>query len=89
MRTLALLFALLGLPLPVAHAQEADAPEGAIIDAVEVSGFSLYDLSPGLQKDINSLVGAPLSRERLERAGLAHRGRAARDRRGGSQRLAT
>jgi outer membrane protein assembly factor BamA len=65
MRTLALLFALLGLPLQVAHAQEADAPEGAIIDAVEVSGFSLYSLSPGLQKDINALVGASLSRERL------------------------
>jgi len=65
MRTLALLFTLLGLLPPVAYAQEADAPEGAIIDAVEVSGFSLYDLSPGLQKDINSLVGAPLSRERL------------------------
>ena len=65
MRTLALLLALLGLPLLVAHAQEADAPEGAIIDAVEMSGFSPYDLSPGLQKDINSLVGAPLNRERL------------------------
>jgi len=65
MRTLALLVTLLGLLPPVAYAQEPDAPEGAIIDAVEISGFSLYDLSPGLQKDINSLVGAPLSRERL------------------------
>ncbi len=65
MRTLALLVTLLGLLPPVASSQEADAPEGAIIDAVEISGFSLYDLSPGLQKDINSLVGAPLSRERL------------------------
>ena len=49
----------------MANAQEADAPEGAIIDAVEISGFSLYSLSPGLQKDINSLVGSPLNRERL------------------------
>jgi hypothetical protein len=65
MRTLALLFTLLGLLSPVVYAQEGDAPEGAIIHAVEVSGFSLDDLSPGLQKDINSLVGAPLSRERL------------------------
>ena len=32
MRALALLFALLGLPLLVAHAQEADAPEGAIME---------------------------------------------------------
>jgi Omp85 superfamily domain len=65
MRTLALLLVLLGLPLLPANAQEADAPEGAVIDTVEMSGFSLDDLSPGLQKDINSLVGAPLSRERL------------------------
>jgi len=65
MRTLALLFVILGLPLAAANAQEADAPEGAIIDVVEMSGFSLYSLSPGLQKDINSLVGAPFSREGL------------------------
>ena len=65
MRTLALLFILLGLPLAAANAQEADAPDGAVIDAVEISGFSLYSLSPGLQKDINSLVGSPLNREGL------------------------
>jgi Omp85 superfamily domain len=65
MRTLALLLGLLGLPLLPANAQESDAPDGAVIDTVEMSGFSLYDLSPGLQKDINSLVGASLSRERL------------------------
>ena len=65
MRTLALLFVILGLPLAAANAQEADAPEGAIIDVVEMSGFSLYSLSPGLQKEINSLVGAPFSREGL------------------------
>ena len=65
MKRLALLVAVLGLLSPVAFAQEADAPEGAIIDTVEMSGFSLYKLSPGLQKDINSLVGTPLNRERL------------------------
>ena len=65
MRTLALLLAILGLSLGMANAQEVDAPEGAIIDAVEMSGFSPYALSPGLQKDINSLVGAPLNREGL------------------------
>jgi hypothetical protein len=65
MRTLALLFVLLGLaPLP-GYAQDADAPEGAIIDSVEMSGFSPYRLSPGFQKDMNSLVGSPLSRDRL------------------------
>ena len=65
MRTVALLLALLGLPLMEATAQETDAPEGAIIEAVEMSGFSPYDLSPGLQKDIDTLVGAPLNRERI------------------------
>jgi outer membrane protein assembly factor BamA len=66
MKRLALLFAVLGLLSPAAHAQESDAPEGAIVDTVEMSGFSLSSLSPGLQKDINSLVGTPLSRERLQ-----------------------
>ncbi len=65
MKRLALLFTLFALALPPVHAQETDAPEGAIIDSVEMSGFSLYSLSPGLQKDINSLVGTPLDRERL------------------------
>ena len=41
---------LLGLSFVQANAQEADAPEGAIIDSVEMSGFSPYSLSPGLQK---------------------------------------
>ena len=65
MRTLALLVLLLGLSCVQAHAQEADAPEGAIIDSVEMSGFSPYSLSPGLQKEFDSLVGSPLNRERL------------------------
>jgi hypothetical protein len=67
MRTLALLVLLLGLTCGQAHAQEADAPEGAVIDSVEISGFSLYGLSPGLQKDLNSLVDSPLNREGLNR----------------------
>jgi|RhiMethySRZTD1v2_1073278.scaffolds.fasta_scaffold106613_2 hypothetical protein len=65
MRTLALLVLLLGLSFVQANAQEADAPEGAIIDSVEMSGFSPYSLSPGLQKEFDSLVGSPLNRERL------------------------
>jgi predicted outer membrane protein len=65
MRTLALLVLLLALPCVQAHAQEADAPEGAVIDSVEMSGFSPYSLSPGLQKEIDSLIATPLSRERL------------------------
>jgi hypothetical protein len=65
MRTLALLVLLLSLALVQADAQEADAPEGAIIDSVEMSGFSPYRLSPGLQKEFDSLIGTPLNRERL------------------------
>jgi hypothetical protein len=65
MRTLALLFTILCLPVWVAQGQETDAPEGAIIDTAEVSGFPLDTLSPGLIKDINELVGTPLRAERL------------------------
>ena len=65
MKILALLFVALACQPLVAGAQDDDAPEGAIIDTVEISGFSLYKLSPGLQKDINGLVGMPLGRERL------------------------
>jgi hypothetical protein len=65
MRTLALLVLLLGLPVMQARAQESDAPEGAVVDSVEMSGFSPYSLSPGLQKEMDSLVGTPLRRERL------------------------
>jgi hypothetical protein len=65
MRTLALLLVILSHPWPVAHAQEADAPEGAIVEAVEISGFSPNDLSPGLRKDIDALVGTPLNGERV------------------------
>jgi len=65
MRTLALLVLLLGLPCVQANAQDADAPEGAVIDSVEMSGFSPYSLSPGLQKEFDSLIGTPLNRERL------------------------
>jgi outer membrane protein assembly factor BamA len=65
MRTVALLLALLGLPQLEANAQETDAPEGAVIEAVEMSGFSPYDLSPGLRKDLDSLVGVPLNSDRI------------------------
>ena len=71
MRTLGLLFVIVGLllvalALPlVAYAQDADAPEGARIDAAEVSGIALDALSPGLRQAIDSLAGTPLSHERL------------------------
>lgn len=39
MRTLGLLVAIVGGSFTVANAQTAEAPEGALIESVEVSGF--------------------------------------------------
>jgi hypothetical protein len=71
MKTLGLLFVLVGLLLAVlalpivATAQDADAPEGARIDGAEVSGLPLADLSPGLRQAIEALAGTPLGLERV------------------------
>ena len=65
MRTLGLLVAIVGLSFPVANAQDTDAPEGALIESVEVSGLSLDRLSPELRQDIDALVGEGLNRERV------------------------
>jgi len=66
MRTLTLLLVLLGAaPVLAADAQEADAPEGSLIEAAEVSGLPLDQLSPGLRQDIEALAGTPLNRERV------------------------
>lgn len=64
MRTLGLLLALLCLPFPPVHGQEADAPEGAVIESAEVSGIDRDQLSPGLRQDIDALKGTPLDRAR-------------------------
>src|SRR5262245_37592211 len=69
MRTLALLLALLAAPIVVA-AQQAPA-EPPIIEAAEVSGLALDQLSPGLRQDIDALAGTALDRERV--AALAAR----------------
>jgi hypothetical protein len=71
MRTLGLLFILVGLLLAalafpiVTSAQETDAPEGARIESAEVSGLALAALSPGLRQAIEALAGTALSQERL------------------------
>ena len=70
MRILASLLAALCLPLAAA-AQEAAAPEGAVIESAEVLGLDIDHLSPGLRRDIESLVGGRLDQERV--AGLAAR----------------
>ena len=47
-------------------AQEASAPEGAVIESAELSGLSMNQLSPGLRREIEALAGTPLSARRLE-----------------------
>jgi hypothetical protein len=65
MRTLALLLALLALPL-AAHSQDTPVvPAGAIVESADVNGLALDQLSPGLQQEIRALSGQPLDRQRL------------------------
>ncbi len=70
MKTLRLLLALLLVPAAVT-AQETDAPDGARIGLVRVSGIDEDRLSPGLRADLDALVGQPLDRAKL--AELAER----------------
>ena len=67
MRPLSLLLLLLALcaPAPPAHAQDAEPPDGAIVESVEFSGLPRDVLSPGLRRDLETLTGEPLSRQRL------------------------
>ncbi|HET9371075.1 MAG TPA: BamA/TamA family outer membrane protein [Vicinamibacterales bacterium] len=65
MRTLALLVALLMLPVLPASAQETEAPEGTRIKGAQISGFDLGHLSPGVQTAIAQLAGTPLDRQVL------------------------
>ena len=51
---------------PPPSAQETDAPQGALIEAAEVSGISLDRLSPGLREDIRALNGTTLDRGKLD-----------------------
>jgi hypothetical protein len=66
MRTLVLLLLLTTLGVP-AGAQDVDPAEGTRIESAEVSGLSLDQLSPGLRRDIESLAGNRLERERVNR----------------------
>lgn len=66
MKTLALLLALLALHCPRVSAQPGDAPEGSRIAAAMVSGIDTDRLSPGLRREIDALVGAPLDTGRID-----------------------
>ena len=68
MRSLVLLLLLGSLSLPpLAAAQDAEPPEGTVIESVDVTGLSLDQLSVELRRDIESLAGERLNRERLNR----------------------
>ena len=62
---IALLISLLALGPQVASDQKV--PDGTTISSVDVSGFDLARLSPGLRRDIRALVGTPLNQEWLDR----------------------
>jgi hypothetical protein len=66
MRTLGLLLVVLGITYLPAGAQETDAPQGALIEAADVSGIRLDQLSPGLRKDIEPLANTTLDRGALD-----------------------
>jgi len=65
-RALASFVALLALPLQASPAQQTPVPPGAVIASVEVSGFDIRRLSPGLQQEIRDLEGTPFNQERLD-----------------------
>jgi Omp85 superfamily domain len=63
---IALLISLLALGPQVAPDQRAPVPDGTTIRSVDVSGFDLARLSPGLRQDIRALAGTPLKQARLD-----------------------
>jgi hypothetical protein len=63
---IALLVSLLALGPQSASDQRATVPDGTVISSVDVSGFDIDRLSPGLRRDIRALVGTPLAQARLD-----------------------
>ncbi len=66
MRTIALLITLLAVAPQEATDQKPVVPEGTSITSVEVTGFDIDRLSPGLRHEIRALAGTPLSQQRLD-----------------------
>jgi hypothetical protein len=60
MRTLALLITLLTVSPQAMSDQKPAVPEGTIITSVQVTGFDVDRLSPGLRDDIRNLAGTPM-----------------------------
>jgi hypothetical protein len=66
MRTLALLVTLLAVAPQAVTDQKSVVPEGTIITSVQVTGFDIDRLSPGLRQEIRALAGTPLNQQRLD-----------------------
>jgi surface antigen Omp85-like protein len=66
MRSLALFLTLLAVAPQAITDQKPVVPEGTIISSVQVTGFDLDRLSPGLRQEIRGLAGTPLSQQRLD-----------------------
>ena len=72
---LLLLILVLSVPWQAAHgqdlearaarAQDIEAREGAIIESVDLRGLPRDSLSPGLRRELETLTGEPLNRQRL------------------------
>jgi len=63
---IALIVSLLALGPQTAPDQRAAVAEGTVIGTVDVSGFDIDRLSPGLRRDIRALVGTPLKQDALD-----------------------
>ena len=66
MRTTALLITLLAVAPQAVTDQKPVVPEGTVITSVQVTGFDVERLSPGLRQEIRSLAGTPLNQQRLD-----------------------
>src|SRR5262249_43432936 len=65
MRMIAVLLTLLAIG-PQASDQRTTVPDGTTVRSVDVSGFDIGRLSPGLRQDIRALVGTPVKQARLD-----------------------
>jgi hypothetical protein len=65
MKTLTLLLVLLVTSAAPSYAQDANVPDGAIVESADVSGIPINQLSPGLRQAIEGLVEKPLSQTQL------------------------
>ena len=66
MRTLGLLVTLLAVSPQATTDQKLAVPEGTIVTSVQVTGFDVDRLSPGLREEIGKLAGTPLKQQRLD-----------------------